>query len=56
MMRKMGVSVALWECYLVLKNKETINESDVDDKLIIHQEAIISSMTKQERRYPKKWC
>ena len=34
------------------KMKKEISESGVDDKMIIHQEAIISSMTKRERRYP----
>ncbi len=34
------------------KLKEMVNESDVDDKRIKRVEAIISSMTKQERAYP----
>jgi len=54
MMRKMGGVGGLMGMIPGLgKMKKEIDESGVDDKMIIHQEAIISSMTKQERRYPK---
>lgn len=54
MMRKMGGVGGLMGMLPGLgKMKKEIDEAGVDDKMIIHQEAIISSMTKQERRYPK---
>lgn len=34
------------------KMKNQINDANLDDKVLIHQEAIISSMTKKERRNP----
>lgn len=53
MMRKMGGVGGLMGMIPGLgKMKKEISESGVDDKMIIHQEAIISSMTKRERRYP----
>jgi signal recognition particle subunit SRP54 len=54
MMRKMGGVGGLMGMIPGLgKMKKEMDQSGVDDKMIIHQEAIISSMTKQERRYPK---
>jgi signal recognition particle subunit SRP54 len=54
MMRKMGGVGGLMGMIPGLgKMKKQIDESGVDDRMIIRQEAIISSMTKQERRYPK---
>ncbi len=35
------------------KIKKQLNEADLDDKVLIHQEAIINSMTEQERTSPK---
>lgn len=55
MMRKMGGMGSLMGMIPGLgKVKQQIDEAGgLDDKVIIHQEAIISSMTPKERRYPK---
>jgi signal recognition particle subunit SRP54 len=37
----------------VAKVKKQLGEANVDEGIIKHQEAIISSMTKRERRNPK---
>jgi signal recognition particle subunit SRP54 len=53
MMRKMGGIGGLMNLIPgVGKMKKQIEEAGVDDKVIIHQESIIYSMTKQERRNP----
>jgi signal recognition particle subunit SRP54 len=54
MMRKMGGVGGLMGMIPGLgKMKKEIDESGVDDRMIIRQESMIYSMTKQERRNPK---
>jgi signal recognition particle subunit SRP54 len=53
MMRKMGGIGGMASMLPGIgKIKKQIDDANIDDKMIIHQEAMISSMTKQERRYP----
>ncbi|MCE3232091.1 MAG: signal recognition particle protein [Rickettsiaceae bacterium] len=53
MMRKMGgIGGLVGMIPGIGKMKKEIEESGVDDRLIIRQEAMISSMTKKERRNP----
>jgi signal recognition particle subunit SRP54 len=53
-MRKMGgMAGMLGMLPGIAKFKKQINEANLDDKMIKRQEAIISSMTKAERKNPK---
>lgn len=54
MMRKMGGMGGLMGMLPGIgKLKKQVDESQLDDSVLIRQEAIISSMTKQERKFPK---
>lgn len=54
MMRKMGGVGSLMGMIPGLgKMKKQIEDADVDDKMIVRQESIIYSMTKNERAFPK---